>query len=242
MNSQLRRRYTLRRGSAWCHEWQPHRPDFVSIGTETCALLVNVETNQTTKIFTAKSDVFYQQFDRAGRTLLNGTRDGKIKTYDVRKPPGSIPSSGSHAEIMQHKQSISCMYLMKDENKLISSSTDGMICVWERRMCRSLQTMKFPNKFSLFRFAVDPSEKYLTAASADRIMRIWDLSFHSTEDETRPTAQWALPTSSPPNESCSSAIACCSDWMTMDGSRIYDPRVVIMDGASIATAPLIPKS
>eukprot|EP01122_Echinamoeba_exundans_P013765 TRINITY_DN6060_c0_g2_i1.p1 TRINITY_DN6060_c0_g2~~TRINITY_DN6060_c0_g2_i1.p1 ORF type:complete len:653 (-),score=79.98 TRINITY_DN6060_c0_g2_i1:203-2161(-) len=239
----VRTPYKLRRGSAWCHEWQPQRSDVVSIGTETCALLVNIETNVTTKIFTAKGDVFYQQFDRAGRTLLNGTRDGKIKTYDTRQPPGSIPSSGSHADIMQHKQSISCMYLMNDENKLISSSSDGTICVWERRMCRSLRTMKFPNKHSLFRFAVDPSEKYVSVACADRMLRVWDLSFHAaSEEDMNPSVEWELPVSAPVGENWSSGVACCSDWIAKEGRRVYDPRVIFMDGVSLATAPLLPTS
>lgn len=54
-------RVPLHYGSLWCHEWSP-QADIISMGTDQCALIVDIAHERFTKIFTDKNDVFCQQF------------------------------------------------------------------------------------------------------------------------------------------------------------------------------------
>lgn len=237
IDSRLCKKHILRRGSAWCHEWQPHHPTHVSIGTEQCALWLNIDSHQCTRIPTGKSDVFFQQFDRSGQTLLNGSRDGRVRTFDLRQSPNMISKSFSHAPVMSHVQSISCMHLLRDETKLLVASVDGVIQLWDRRVSKILKKWVFSNKHSLFRFSVDPAEKYLSLVGGDGVLSVWDMSYHSATDENPAEIQWQVPCGA----GWRSAACCAQEWFTVEGERFFCPKVVLFDGNSLASVPIMPK-
>lgn len=54
----------LKSGSLWTHEWSP-ACNTLSMGITKGALLLDIETNKFTKIFTNESDVFSQSFNFA---------------------------------------------------------------------------------------------------------------------------------------------------------------------------------
>lgn len=118
--------FQLRKGSLWTLEWSSTF-EMMSLGVSNGCLLVDTTTNKSKFLFTNNSDVFAQQFNSQNNLLFNGSRDGKIRTVDLRASPQTTSFEGSHCPILKHQSSICALKLLKDENYLISSSYDGVV-------------------------------------------------------------------------------------------------------------------
>jgi WD repeat-containing protein 21A len=86
---------------------------------------VDIKTNKFTSIWTNKSDVFYQQWDSTSTLLFNGSRDGCVRTVDVRSPEALY--RGTISAELHNTSSVCCIKLLTDENYLLSASIDGMV-------------------------------------------------------------------------------------------------------------------
>lgn len=173
--SQLHAKHStkLRKGSMWCHEWSPNG-QYISMGISKGAMILDNATMRTLNCFTEKSDVFAQAFTESSKILLNGSRDGKIRTFDIRQSMQRTPF-GSHASIMKHESSITCLKLLKDDNYMVANSINGVINVWDRRVCKVVTRMEYPNQMTSTKFSVDPNEEFVLIGGDDRKVYIWNL-------------------------------------------------------------------
>jgi WD40 repeat protein len=164
----------LRYGSLWCAEWAPNN-EYLSLGVSQGALLLHIETNRMSPCWTKRSDVFAQTFNSTGQLLLNGSRDGCIRTIDTRIPL-SKATGGSHARILRHHSPICCLrFLLSDENYILANSMNGNIQRWDRRLSKCVQIWKCQNDAELLKFTVDRNEEYVIAGGKDNFLTIWSL-------------------------------------------------------------------
>jgi len=164
--------------SLWTAEWAP-QSNYMSLGCSGGAMLMEINTSLISS-FTTKSDVFSQQFDNKGNVFINGSRNGKIQTFDVRVSP---LKTESHPKVMRQKSSISDLKLLRrDENYLLAESMDGVIGMWDRRqskLMKSFQGMKC--EIAHLKFDLDEKEEFLFAGDADKKLRIWNLHSPTVE-------------------------------------------------------------
>jgi len=168
--------FILNKGSLWTNEWSNDEL-FTTCGISNGALVINIESKSRIQhIWTGKSDVFAQQISSKGDILFNGSRDGLLRSFDLRADP-KLALNGSHFDILKHKSSISCLKLMNDEIYILSSSM-GEISKWDRRMCKVVTKYEgHVNEYlTQLKFAVDNSERYIVAGGQDKYLRIWSQS------------------------------------------------------------------
>jgi WD40 repeat protein len=96
------------------------------------------------------------------------------------------------SRILRHKSSISCLKLLRDENYLLSSSTDGQvshfkdlsilitinsqIVMWDRRLSKVVKQYEgcVCNNLAIRKFAVDEQQKFLFAGMCIRMFLFTD--------------------------------------------------------------------
>ncbi|XP_077992739.1 DDB1- and CUL4-associated factor 4-like [Glandiceps talaboti] len=155
---------------AWSNNIQ--YPGRFCIGLDKCANVIDIATNHKLIFPTQKSAVFAQTFATKSPLLFNGTRRGQVLTFDLRS------SRHSTAVKLQHKSSVSCMRLLKDENYLVASDMDNKILLWDLR--KSKQVLEYSGHSSNFNyrhipFYIDSTETVLYAGGQDTFVRFWRL-------------------------------------------------------------------
>ena len=167
----------MNRDSVWVAQWAPQTNSLIGVGKSGGAVLLEINHNSLRRMYTGKSDVFSQCFSSDGQWLFNGSRDGKIRSVDLRSSNWNVPD-GSHTNVMQHLSSVSCVKQLSDQNVLVSSSIDGVVYRWDKRNVRTpvLKCSSFSEEelkaqksssdfhFCLSRFALDASETFVLLA------------------------------------------------------------------------------
>ncbi|GAM29326.1 hypothetical protein SAMD00019534_125020, partial [Acytostelium subglobosum LB1] len=82
----------LKNESVWSSEWHPFGAH-LSIGGSGSVYLYDLFHDAIHKQHNSKSDVFAQSFGSNGSLLFNGSRDGQIRTYDLRFKSSNIVQS-----------------------------------------------------------------------------------------------------------------------------------------------------
>jgi WD40 repeat protein len=81
------------------------------------------------------SDVFCAQFCANGNVIYYGSRDGNVRTFDLRTGPGHH-TAGSNAALMQQRSSVSSI-IVENDFELLVSSHFGTVQRWDVRTCRA---------------------------------------------------------------------------------------------------------
>ncbi|KYQ93343.1 hypothetical protein DLAC_06013 [Tieghemostelium lacteum] len=174
------------KGSLWSTEWHPLSYSLCTGSFGYCSLWDLNIGKRIFNQFLSKSDIFSQEFNNRGTLLFNGSRDGGIRTLDLRLSPNdskveSLQSPFDSNSLHRHQSSICCMRsLRNDDNYLLVSSMDGDLCQWDRRNNRKIvQYQGHSNQYSMLRFQVSPDERYLCSGGNDNMVRLWNV--HSGE-------------------------------------------------------------
>lgn len=109
--------------------------------------------------------------------MFNGSRDGKVRTVDLRADSSKEYHDGSNFPILKHQSSISDLQLLSDENYILVSSMDGVICRWDRRILKPVLTYYgHKNDISLISMVVDKNQQFVISGAIDKTVRLWNLS------------------------------------------------------------------
>lgn len=163
--------------TVWTNAWNrnPLFSNIISIGASKVALTVDVNTRRRVIHVRCDSDVFAQEFSRSNPVLYNGSRDGCIRTCDVRVTGSSWPVMC----LMQGKlASVTCIRVLHDENYILSSGLDGSLKMWDLRIRACVQNYRgHVNEITHgLPFYLDPSDSLLFAAGQDSVTRIWSVA------------------------------------------------------------------
>lgn len=162
--------------TVWTNSWSrnPQFSNLISVGTSKGLLLWDINSSHQISM-RCGSDVFAQEFSWSRPLLYNGSRDGCIRTCDIRSAVSNWP-------VMCMRQgklaSVTCIRALRDENYLLSSGLNGSLKLWDLRAKACVQnyrghvneiTHKLP-------FYLDPTESLMFAAGQDSVTRIWSIA------------------------------------------------------------------
>ncbi|KAN0021701.1 hypothetical protein ACTFIU_003845 [Dictyostelium citrinum] len=199
-NAQCLRNLMLDERSVWCSEWNPQNEHLISIGGNGICYLYDLNNQKLTNKFLSKSDIFIQDFNTQGNLLFNGSRDGIVRTLDIRfkntdfNNVSNINNSNNNnnggnnnnnieiniinKKLNPHNSSISFIKSLIDDNYLIIGSINGVISKWDRRVNKSvIQYLHNENSGSKrMGISISPDQQYLSACGDDGFIRIWNTS------------------------------------------------------------------
>jgi len=95
------------------------------------------------------------------RTLISGSKDSTIKTWDLL-------TGRQNGTITGHESSVLSIALSPEGDKIISSSTDNTIRIWELQTGNLLQTISGDAHHKIYVVALSPDGKLIISASADQ--------------------------------------------------------------------------
>ncbi|CAM9792042.1 unnamed protein product [Choristocarpus tenellus] len=103
---------------------------------------------------------------RAGRLLVTGGADERIRIYDIldRKELG---------ELQQHNGTVTCMEFYKSTH-LLTGSEDHTLCIWRVHDWALLHVLG-GHKAAVTSLSIHPSGRMALSVSRDRTMRLWNL-------------------------------------------------------------------
>jgi len=115
-------------------------------------------------------DVFTQTFDSAGKTVIYGTRSGKINVADLSKKDANETKMSYTNSMVTH------LHLCKNENYLITTSSSAIIKQWDRRVEKAVVSFTGVNDCERrLRFSVNEEENLIFAGGNDKKLYIWSL-------------------------------------------------------------------
>lgn len=169
-------RTSVQGNSVWTNAWNrnPLYSNIISIGASKVALTFDVSTKRRVIHTKCESAVFAQEFSWSHPLLYNGSRDGCIRTCDVRLIGANWPvmclNQGKLA-------SITCLRVLHDENYLLASGLDGSLKLWDIRARACVRDYEgHINEITHgLRFHVDPTDSLIFAAGKDSVTRIWSV-------------------------------------------------------------------
>ncbi|XP_058965531.2 DDB1- and CUL4-associated factor 4 isoform X2 [Pocillopora verrucosa] len=169
-------RTSVQGNSVWANSWNrnPLYSNMISIGASKVALTFDVSMKRRVIHVKCQSAVLAQEFSWSNPVLYNGSRDGCIRTCDVRV-------IGPNWPVMRLNQgelaSITCLRVLHDENYLLASGLDGSLKLWDIRARACVQDYRgHVNEITHgLRFYVDPTDSLIFAAGQDSVTRIWSI-------------------------------------------------------------------
>ncbi|RMX43852.1 hypothetical protein pdam_00017841 [Pocillopora damicornis] len=169
-------RTSVQGNSVWANSWNrnPLYSNMISIGASKVALTFDVSMKRRVIHVKCQSAVLAQEFSWSNPVLYNGSRDGCIRTCDVRvigpKWPVMRLNQGELA-------SITCLRVLHNENYLLASGLDGSLKLWDIRAKACVQDYSgHINEITHgLRFYVDPTDSLIFAAGQDSVTRIWSI-------------------------------------------------------------------
>jgi len=168
----LRERHRTRMNrSLWSHKWSPNSDKF-SLGTDLGLWILDTEKNLHSNPFTKYrgGDVFTQTFDSSGKTVIYGTRSGKINVADLSKKDANETKMGYANSMVTH------LHLCNNENYLITTSSNGIIKQWDRRMEKAVMSFTGINDCERrLRFSVNEEDNLIFAGGNDKKLYIWSI-------------------------------------------------------------------
>jgi WD40 repeat protein len=109
--------------------------------------------------------------DARGKTLINGSYDGRIKIWHLNKKEAVASLAG-------HTGEINCVLISPDGQNLISGSKDKTIKIWDLesgKLVRTLGGWFGGHKAEVVAMAIDPFNRILISGGGDNLIKIWDL-------------------------------------------------------------------
>jgi len=188
------------------------------------ALLLDFNSDKRYYLWSNKSDVLAVHFSADRNVLFTGTRDGTIRSLDLRQCSSdgfAFVQHGSHFPQLFHRSPICSIKSLKDTNYLLSSTMGGAIALWDRRTVRTVMT--YPghvNSTTLLRFSTDFSESILFAGGQDKMLRIWEVGTGKLLNTYGPF-QSHIP-----------AVAYGDTWHK-EGRSIYRPGIWVPNGPNL---------
>ncbi|EGG19970.1 hypothetical protein DFA_07081 [Cavenderia fasciculata] len=189
------------RQSAWTVEWHPSGQVLAVGGSGTIYLVDALRGGggQPLKsLFVSKSDIFSLDFNSSGQLLASGSRDGKLRLFDIRLPEAisttttttTTPTTTTTLQFNQKKnpkekdiKSIvnspicSLKFLPQDDNYLIVSTMNGKMVKWDRRVGKQvIEYQHHVNSHSLLRVSVSSDNQFMASGGEDKCIRLWDLN------------------------------------------------------------------
>ncbi|XP_048586538.1 DDB1- and CUL4-associated factor 4 isoform X2 [Nematostella vectensis] len=169
-------RFPVNGHSVWSSDWNrnPLYDNIISIGGSRLALTIDVNRKVRVIRIRSDSDIFAQQFAPRTPILFNGSRDGLVRTSDIRlKEPKTPVLCFSHGK----GAPITCIRVLNDDNYVISSAMDGSLMRWDLRVSRPvLAYLGHNNEITHgLPFHVDPTDSLLFGAGQDSVTRIWSV-------------------------------------------------------------------
>lgn len=106
-------------------------------------------------------------FSPCGRSLVAGSADGALFTWDVRNP-----TEGTR--VQAHKGLISSLVFSADGKLYASAGEDRLVIVWEAATGKKVHTLT-GHKNTVAALTFSPNSKTLASAGHDNIIRLWEL-------------------------------------------------------------------
>ncbi|TPX35402.1 hypothetical protein SeMB42_g07179 [Synchytrium endobioticum] len=140
----------------------------------------------TTSLFDTSSDVVSVSFDSdVDSSVYCGLRDGSILLFDMRRKPGvdlrrpassSTPSSVSAYSTIRHSVAVSCLKPLYGGTRLLSSTVDGKLFLWDTRKANS-PLLDFGDVTCCVQssFVSDATDSVVFSAGNDGCIRSWSL-------------------------------------------------------------------
>jgi hypothetical protein len=171
----------------------------VAAGASRRALVwdVNRSRHPIAQIPTGKSDVFRVQFADGNRTLLLGSRDGRIRQWDLRAPsPHIVNADDSDDDDSANTESISArMPMLKCasavtwfahpgsssaciEHQLVVACMQSRLQLWDRRWVRGpvMELQGHSNSHHMLGCAISSDGSHVLAAGDDGRIRAWSVA------------------------------------------------------------------
>ena len=131
----------------------------------------------------ADVNILTEEDDRLKKALKYKLLEKKDKLfYHVADQFGSEQTNFQTTFMKGHKKAITHLQWMPDNKKIITSSKDCNLAMWDLETQQKLffKGEKFNRKIEghfdeVCTFAISPNGKYLVSGGKDRIVRVWDI-------------------------------------------------------------------
>ncbi|PRP84288.1 hypothetical protein PROFUN_08308 [Planoprotostelium fungivorum] len=165
------------RGSVWSFKWHPSGSSY-AIGGTGRAYLVDVDHYKSVAtgpgIWTQKNDVFCQDFDRMGNVLLNGCRDGTVRSTDLRGKPSDMTEM--YRDGKKRHYSATRVKLMRDERTVLVGYKDTTVLLYDRRNGNKI--CQFGKENPLVEstvFTTDQEEDFLFVGGHAKVIQVYEI-------------------------------------------------------------------
>jgi WD40 repeat protein len=124
-----------------------------------------------------KNSVFTLRYDAAGTKLFSGSRDARLKVWDVQS------RYSLHQEVIAHLYAINHMDLSPDGKHFVTCSMDRSVKVWEAEEVRLLKVIDRARHAghgtSVNKVLWTSFHEQLLSASDDRTISVWNINFEN---------------------------------------------------------------
>jgi WD40 repeat protein len=142
--------------------------DYLATGSDDGqAKIWDMKTQENVHTLTNTGGVRAVAFDRDGKKLLMGDRNGTVKVWDVRKGADILKTKG-------HAGPVAAVAYAPDGKTMASASGDKTIKVWDAISGQEKLTLRGHDS-GVYGIAFSPKGRYLASGSWDRTVRLWDL-------------------------------------------------------------------
>ncbi|XP_043195551.1 cilia- and flagella-associated protein 52-like [Amphibalanus amphitrite] len=103
-----------------------------------------------------------------GKLLITGGGEGQVRAWEIGRHTQTL-----RAALKEHRGSVTCLRLTRDDAECVSASTDGSCIIWDvRRFTR--KTVLFANTLFMS-VCYHPSEAQLITCGTDRKLAYWEI-------------------------------------------------------------------
>ena len=169
--------FPVSRSSVWTVALQS--TSLVALCGDRHALVYDIErasTKPVLRVNVGKSDVFHCAFVDEGRTLLLGSRDGRLRQLDMRAPAANAAPSDARMPALQCASSVCWFAAPRDfEQQVVVACMQSSAQLWDRRFARQavLDFQGHCNTHQLLRGALDDDGRHLLLGGDDGRIRAW---------------------------------------------------------------------
>ena len=124
-----------------------------------------------------KNSVFTLRYDATGTRLFSGSRDARLKVWDVES------KYSLHQEVIAHLYAINHLDLSPDGKHFVTCSMDRSVKVWEAEEVRLLKVIDRARHAghgtSVNKVLWTSFHEQLLSASDDRTISVWNINFEN---------------------------------------------------------------
>lgn len=140
---------------------------FVSCGYDRAVNVWDTETGQLLYHLKVGSNPNCVAFHLQNEVIV-GLANSKIQHYDIRQPVTQLVQTYDH-----HLDSVNSVHVVDNNSKIVSTSDDRSIRVWDLGINIPIKTISDIEQYSMPRAAVHPSKKYFATQSMNNKIMVY---------------------------------------------------------------------